>query len=847
MFDLILSSSRKELEGQSANPTKAIRKLNKSGPTIHTGLDDNESSKIEPSDQVGSLLTPHSPIGSGHDLETSTGNEFGAVSNIVSDQASAYTEVWIVDTRFLLQLSYNFGNSWTELRAVHRSITNLTGFSPAIEHSEPRIQEIEDSLSEDGSDHATRGSSSHCPGSFVPVLESDADSVLTNDGSYFSNDARSHLDTDIETNLICSLRRYVKSLTSEIDHTEHPAFRTNFEGDSSNIQNTSPQITRELPALATSEKEDDGSRAIRTSTPRSAIQDSPTLGGNRNRITWYSGSLSCSEERFFSDEAPTVAPLRSPPLTIEHEGYLGNGTSKSSTPRSHYCTDLDQQPLLSSKHDRDSSPSQPTVQDGSADFWYTNAMGMEYRKKLHDDLDKWFAAGLDDEDGSEPNDMMDDGADNHEFSDAFLCSPLCPSNDRASPRISTNVEPSPDTIAAVSAAKATQQFVGATDDNRSATNSEVATATCRDKPPPCAHSFDTLRAFPRKEGQQFNEPFRTATPDFAAARDDDRIATYDEIATSAPWGESPLYARPCDTLRACPRKGVHKTVEPLRVNTADIPPVLRSPHVDQPNTRPPTPTDREINHYLQRTARPNTQTTLGVRRGTDQSYELGYGVKTTPYQDLKVSPEYNGTFPSAFDSQPQTAPLHKTLAQKPSLSVVTFQEPLPSKSSSTPTTPKTTPTRKKARFTTPWGRKGSLPGEVLSSPCTVIGPKPSESFPLGPSSFRRPPLTQTTYTSPGSLRSPLQMRDMTHIHHMPPPLRSAPATPMSENPPIPPRNPRRLARHQPSTTFVADPESSEMACNLAFPELQRDSMLFFKRLDPNAKTFYAEQKVSHPP
>lgn len=845
MFDRILSSNSKEFKEQSAFPTQAIKKFYESDPTDQREVDGVEHCEIQATNKRHSILTSHAPNDSDLDLEPFTGHELDAIGDNVMDQTSAYAEVWTNEVHFILELSRVLGNSRTQWGTIYGLIATLVGFLPIVQHFESRVLEVEDSVSDDDFDHTPRASHNNCPRCFGPVPESDTDSVLADDGSCLSDGPDYHHKALIR-NTRPSLRGYGLSTLSGMDHTKHPAFRTRsekgttsiladdiscispdtkahkedlFDGspalgiranvpsiwadidqehpavysrveqDGSNIPRTAGQITREFPALFERDEDDNGGGMIRTATaPNSAIPDSPTLGGNSKRISWYSGSLSRSEEEFLCDEGPTLAPLPFTPLSTDYEGHLSNRLSRSSSSQSHHCTNFDLQGSFTSKGKRYLSPSQPEFHDGGADFVYDDGLEEKFDGTLNNDLDEWFAAGREDVDGTEDHDTMDDGAGEHGFSDAFRSSPFFPSNHRISPRKTTRMEPLRENIVTVGAATATQDFAGALNDDDTGTHNRIATSAREDNSQVCVNSFGTLRAYRGKEVQQ--------------------------------------------VLRSSPP------------SIPNVPLVVGSPYAAQPITRSKTPTDREVNHYLQRTARPNAQTTSGSSRRTNQSHELDYAVNVTPTLDREISPERNVTFPSTLNYKPRT-PLYKTLAQKASLSVITFKDPSPSKSPSTPTTPKTIPTKKKFGLKGSWGRKGRLPTEVRNSPCTLSGSNLKDSPPFGSSSFCRTPLTQTTNSSSQSPRSPLRMTPVTQHHYLSPPQRTAPCTPLDEIPPIPARNPRRLAPTQSSTNMVLHSDSSGLTCNASFPELQRKSMVFFNQLDQNARRFYAAQKVSH--
>jgi len=834
LFDRILTSSSKEYKGQSANPTQAIRKLYECDSTEQRDVDDIEPCEIQPTDEGYSSLTSHSSNDSSLELEPFTEQEIHIVGDIVMDQASAYAEVWINEAHFVLELRLQCEIARTESGAIFGVIARLIGFVPTVQHSEARVLEIEDSLSEDDFDNTPRESYNHCPGYFAPVSESDADSIFADNGSCLSDGVHSRDEAPIRKLRRNSFRSYGLPIASGFNQRKHPAFRTNcqkdairnltddapyifddtkaphgglFDGgsahrnrgnaasiqaeigekypasyssfgqDGSNTQRTLPQSIRELPALFASDEADGRSRGIRGSTARcSAIPDSPTLGGNSKRVTWYAGSLTCSEERFLTDEEPTLAPSCFTPWSNECQGHPGNEIFRSSSSQSHHHTNLDLQASFSRKADRALLLPPPEIQHAGAGSFFDRGL-LE-----HDDLDDFFGARSEDE---------DDGASDHGFSEAFLSSPLCPRNDRNAPRGSSDYEALPENIVTVRTTKATQDFAEALDDDDTATCDGIATSTCENTSQVRISSFGTLRAYRRKDVPRALQVSKTS-----------------------------------------------------RTRPAVAPLILGSPCGAQPTSRPRTPTDMEVNHYLQKTARPNTQTALRSRRRTNQSYEPDYAVNVTTCLDPENSPERIGTFPSTFDLQPQSTPLRKKLAQKVSLSVITSKEPSPKKSPSAPNTPKTTPTKKKSGIIGSWGRKGSLTTELCDSPCTLSGATLKDSPPSGQSSFCRTPLTGTTFGSSQSPRSPLQIIPETQSRYPPPPQRTAPRTPLDEIPPLPPRDPRRLASTQSSTNFVLHSNTSTMSCNTIFPELQRESMLFFNQLDPNARKFYAEQKVS---
>jgi len=826
LLDRILSSSRKELKGQSAYPTQAIRKFYGSHPADQIEVEKIGPSEIQPPNKEYSFLTSLPPNDSDNSLESLTEHELSAIGDILADQPSVYAEVWTNNAHSVLELSHEFEHWGKEPGDVWSIIAILTGFLYTVKDPKPRIQEVEDSLLETDSSITPRVSYHNCPGYFVPVQESDATSlasILADDGSCLSYGIKAHHEALIDKSPPPSLRGYALSTSSEIDHTEHPAFRTTVEKDSisistnhefckshgmqlhhddppsirgyapsvsietglteypalhctvdregSSTRGISPPIAYELPALFASDEDGHGSGVLSPPTgPFSTIPDSPTLGGNVNRGSWYSCSLSPSEEQFLSEETPTLAPLCSISLPAKYDAYLRNEVSRSLWTQSHGYTSPYLHEWISSRGNRNLFPSQHEVQDDGAGFLYD---GLD--ETLHDDLVEWFADGREDEDGIGDDDTMDDGIGDHGFSDAFLSSPLCPSNDQKSPRKSVNFEPLPENFDEVRATRATQDVTEALDDDGTVTtHNEIAIFASKDRTRVSPKSFGKLRAYCQNEIPKLSGTSRASSPEVLLAHD--------------------------------------------------------SPYEARPITRPTTPTDEQVNRYLQRTARPVTQTTSRGRFKTNRSYELNYAVNTTASLDPEISPEGTDTFASTSDLQPRMTPLYKKLAQQVSLSVVTSNEQSPSLSPGTPITPKTTPTKKKFRFTGSWGRKGCVPAEIQKAPNTVRGPELKGSPPPEPLPPYRTPLTPIIYALPTSRPSPAHTSPVTQFHYQSPSQLTAPSAPLDELPPIPPRNPRRLAGR---------------VCNASFAETQRNSRLFFNQLDQNSRTFYAEQKVSH--
>lgn len=663
----------------------------------------------------------------------------------------------------------------------------------------------------------------------------DSESVVADDGSCFSSNDEPHRRELLGDTLAPSSRDYAPSIASTVDHRGHPAFRSYVEKQSKTVR-TRRGVTFDLPPLIISNGEDDGTSLRKSPTgpsltvpPALMFPDSPTLGGTKNRETWYSSRHNRFGQGSYVDETPKSATLRppTPPPTdqdgyiipenvgscmlqpmfhreyTEHASYHGEGPSHSFT--SQHET-----------HD-DDIDAMPDDSDDSWDSELDSFLNEDWDEEMDEDIDKEKDGEMAGETGEaanleDDNDTTDEFRD-HGFSDAFRFSPLYRDlHSLPYPSTDPNSPPHPH------------------GDHNSPRSPNLA---------PLPLNITKCRV-----GRAAQEP--TATPG------DGETTTECDLGTSARQGSHQLRADSFGTLRRYRQKPVPSASALSRDNTSGAYPVHES-YFDAPSTtRPTTPTDEQVNRYLQKTARPMTQTPPKSRRSTRR---MGFDspVDTTPLLDPETSPDATATFTSATNPQPRATSFFgtKRLAKKASQSEIPCNElsspklPKTPKNPRTPSsTPKTTPTKKLFSFTGSWGRKTDEPRRIKplseewrNAPWEVRPPKLRGSPPPGP---HAPP----THYLPPIRQSVEFIIPKVPATYASPPQHEVNSVPLDVAPPIPPRNPRRLTQHAPTTNFGMQANLTGETWTASLHGIQRESMAFFNGLDGSAKQIYGEEKVS---